>query len=113
MARLVQVPVLGGSRGIGEVITMVKRVRKDWFFRMLAKVPSEKVRVLRKWQFDAQVDGIVHDRKEVSLQGFIVQVGPGGPDYKSVVVYDEGEGRYAVFDRWGGQIYSYVVTVQK
>jgi len=25
MARLVQVPVLGGSRGIGEVITMVKR----------------------------------------------------------------------------------------
>jgi hypothetical protein len=93
------------------VIKMVKKVRKDWFFRMLAKVPSENVRILRKWRFDSQVDGIVHDQKEVPLGGFIAQVGPGGPDYKSVVIYNEGEGRYAVFDRWGGQIYSYVVTV--
>jgi hypothetical protein len=78
---------------------------------MLAKVPAEKVQVLREWVFGAQVDGIVQDQQRVSLQGFIAQVGPRGPDYKSVVIYDEGEGRYAVFDRWGGQIYSYVVTV--
>lgn len=90
---------------------VIKRVRKDWFFRMLAKVPTEKVQVLRQWRFDAQVDGIVQDQKRVPLQGFIAQVGPGGPDYKSVVIYDEGGGKYAVFDRWGGQIYSYVVTV--
>jgi hypothetical protein len=89
-----------------EVAEMVKKVRKDWFFRMLTKVPSENVRILRQWRFDPQVDGIVHGQKEVSLQGFITQVGPGGPDYKCVVVYDEGGGRYAVFDQWGGQIYS-------
>jgi hypothetical protein len=90
---------------------MVKRVRKDRFFRMLAKIHPENVQIIRKWRFDSQVDGIVHDQREVSLQGFIAQVGLGGPDYKSVVVYDEGGGRYAVFDRWGGQIYSYAVTV--
>jgi hypothetical protein len=87
---------------------MVRKIRKDVFFRVLAR-DRGRVRVIKKWGFDPQIDGITYEGHTVPVDAFLAFVGPSSPNYKSVVVYENGDGTYAVFDRWGGQLYSYTV----
>jgi len=86
------------------------RVRKDYFFRLVMR-NKQRIKVVKDWHFDGFVDGRVYDNRIVPVDGFLAFVGPGSANYKCVVVYDEGGGRYIVCDQWGGQLYSYTVEL--
>ena len=83
------------------------KIRKDSFFRVLARNP-QAYSIRKKWSYDGSVDGIAYQGRNVDPREFVRDYGPGGPHYKVVVVYQSGD-KFDVFDRYGGQLFSFEV----